>query len=86
MLATDQHEYGVRLPERRSSRHFEHGQGAVRRCSLHGGPRGTLDARVFEVDAGEMEREPAFFAAAHGSVKISQFWFSHAREDITVYY
>ena len=54
VLASDEDKDGVRLRERRPSRHFEDGDAAEGGARLHREPRVALETNVLEVHAGDM--------------------------------
>jgi hypothetical protein len=76
--ATDHHEYGGGVSERRTSGLLKNRQGSIRRLLFHRGPVGALDAHVLEVDAREVQREAALLTTAYRSVEVDELGFGHA--------
>lgn len=66
------------MRQRRFARQL-HRHRAIGRAGIHAALRVKLDAHVFEIDARDMQREPAFLAAAYRCVEIDQFGFCHAK-------
>jgi heme iron utilization protein len=56
--------------QRRLARHLQHRHRSERHAFLQRGPVGALDAHVVEVDAGQVQRDAAFLAAAAGEVEL----------------
>ena len=77
MLPSDKDENGIGVRKRRLAGDFEHRHCAEGHVDLHRGPIAVLDAHVLEIDACQVQRDTAFFAAAAAEVEVDQSRLAH---------
>ena len=72
MLPPNEDEDGVGVRKWRLARDLEYGHCAERHIVLHRRPVAALDANILEIDAGEVQSDAEFLAAAAGEVEVNQ--------------
>src|SRR6476661_5983266 len=77
MLPPDKDQDGIGMRKRRLAGDFEHRHRAEGHVGLHRGPIAVLDAYVLEINACQVQRDTAFFAAAAGEVEVDQSRHAH---------